>query len=224
MEENMFVFMIVMLTIMPIVLIIAFGFWWAKKRREAIQRVASELLFSYDARPIPDPHLDHPDMKLFNVGHSRRSSNLMRGIFQGIDLVVFDYHYAVGGGKHTSHYTQTVVIARIPDLDMPYFTLGPESFFHKIGDWFGKKDIDFPFNKEFSDRYLLKGDDEIRIGMVFKTHILDHFENRPEKDKINIEAKGERIIVFRSGRTVKSDDLKEHIINTTSLVKILSDS
>jgi len=41
--------------------------------------------------------------------------------------------------------------------------MGPESFFHRIGDVFGFKDIDFDEEPGFSGCYLLKGNDSIIV-------------------------------------------------------------
>ncbi len=37
----------------------------------------------------------------------------------------------------------------------------------RLGEWFGGKDIDFPDAPEFSDRFVLAGDDEERIRQFF---------------------------------------------------------
>jgi hypothetical protein len=220
--DLMIVLGIIVLIVFIIAIIILIALWYAKKRREALEAISLEIGFSFEAKPKPHPHLKYPDFKLFNIGHSRKGINLMKGVHQGTQFVLFDYHYTIGHGKHSRRYTQTVAIAHMPDLDLPHFTLAPESFFSKVGKLFGKKDINFKTHKNFSDSYLLRGDHEIRIRQVFKTHLLNYFEGI--SNKINIEAAQDKIMVFKTGKTIKPEGFSDHLFEVTSTVKMISDA
>ena len=67
----------------------------------------------------------------------------MKGSKNGFSLQVFDYKYTVGGGRSSHTYNQTVAYIKDMKVSLPFFTLGPENFFHKVGSVFGYKDIDF---------------------------------------------------------------------------------
>jgi len=52
----------------------------------------------------------------------------------------------------------------------------PENMFHRIGNYLGlSQDIDFKAYPEFSDNYLLQGDDEEMVRHVFGDQVLKHF-------------------------------------------------
>jgi hypothetical protein len=222
MSKLLIIFGIIALIVFIIVVIILLALWFAKKRREALKAISLELGFSFDAKPKPHPHLEYPDFKLFSIGHSRKGINLMKGVHQGTQLVVFDYKYTIGHGKHSHRYTQTVAIAHVPDIDLPHFTLAPESFFSKVGKLFGKKDINFKTHKNFSDSYLLRGDDETRIRQLFQMRLLNYFEGR--SNKINIEAGQDKIMVFRTGKSIKPENFSNHLFEVASTVKMISDA
>jgi len=196
--------------------------WYDKKRREAFKTISRELGFSFEPYPKNDPYLEYNNFKLFHMGRNLGVKNFMKGRFQGIDFEVYDFHYTVGFGKNKQHYNQTIAVANFDDLDLPLFVLGPESFFSKVAKLFGKNDINFVSHKKFSDTFLLKGDDEMGIRQVFKTHVLDFFEDINKN--INIEAEKGRIMVYKHNKTIKPKYLKNHLFEVATIVKIISDS
>ncbi len=61
---------------------------------------------------------------------------------------------------------------------MKNFSFDSESFFHKIRNIIGYKDIDFDTHPNFSKNYLLNGEDENAIRNVFNEGVLYFFENK----------------------------------------------
>lgn len=222
MDEETLIILFIATVAFLIFICVFLALWSVKKRREALRAIASNMVFSFEPKPSPSPHLDYPRFKLFQIGHSRRGLNLMKGNYLGIHFVIFDYHYTVGGGKHSQHYSQTVAIAHIDDLDLPYFTMGPESFFSKAGKIFGFNDINFDTNEKFSENYKLKGHDEIRIRELFNMQVLYFFEGK--SSKINIEAVNDQIMVFKPSKKIKTGDISEHLYEVSTIVNIISNA
>ncbi|RLG15093.1 MAG: hypothetical protein DRN71_02195 [Candidatus Nanohalarchaeota archaeon] len=201
-----------------ILAIVAFAFWSEKKRREELKTAAHRMAFSFS--PEKDVNLTVPmgNMKLFTKGHSRKAHNIMKGETNRVHWTVFDYEYTVGYGRHSHTYNLTVASAQLHDLSLPKFSLGPESFFDKLGDMIGYKDIDFDSNPEFSKRYLLKGMDESAIRKLFTHEILHYFEKRT--GTINIETDKNSIIVYTSGRRVDPKDMRAFITSASEAVNL----
>jgi hypothetical protein len=88
---------------------------------------------------------------------------------------VFDYRYTVSTGKSSHTFHQSVFFIQSKQLAMPQMLLKPENFFHKIGAWLGMQDIDFEEHPEFSDRYLLQGEDEERIRRTMSNETVMRF-------------------------------------------------
>lgn len=145
---------------------------------------------------------------LFQLGHSQKAYNLMEGHVAGSDLILMDYRYVVGSGKHQQTHQQTVVLLPHGGSHLPSFQLFPESFFQKIGNLFGYQHIKFPENKQFSERYQLRGPNEGAIRRAFSPQVLDWFAGQPGW---SVQAQEGWLLVFRSGTRIKPDQCPERI-------------
>jgi len=212
-------YLIFILVLAPVALVVMIAYRSEKKRKEELKKAAGRMGFSFS--PDNDNSLlsSLSVLKLFSRGYGRKAYNIMKGEMDRILWTVFDYRYTVGGGRSSTTYSQTVACAQV-DGDLPKFSLGPESFFHRLGDVLGYKDIDFESNRVFSDRYLLKGPDEASVRKLFTPEILTFFENR--KDIINIEAAGSRIIIYRNNKKVNPDNLRSFISEASKIARMLA--
>lgn len=192
-------------------------FYLAKKRRDELSAAARRMGFSFN--PGPDGSILHSmsGFDIFKVGHSQTVSNVMAGETDRVRLTIFDFKYAVG--KHS--YSQTMAVAEPGDAHIPKFSLGPESIFHKIGEIVGFKDIDFPGNKGFSDKYLLKGSDEAAVRAVFKPETLRFFESM--KDALNVESEGGRMAIYRMNKLVKPEEMSRFAGDAARIAKMFAD-
>jgi hypothetical protein len=120
------------------------------------------------------PNLDK--FALFSQGHSKSITNVVYGEMNGIKAALFDYYYAVGHGKHRSSYNQSVVYFEPPNLNLPFFSLRPESTIHKIISALGYQDIDFGNRPDFSSQYLLRSPDEQAVRDCFTDALLGFYE------------------------------------------------
>lgn len=142
-------------------------------------------------------------------------TNVMKGEMNRIHWTVFDYSYTISTGKSSATYTQTVAFAEMKDTTLPRFTLGPESFFHRIGNLFGYKDIDFENHPSFSKKYHLKGPDEQSIRHTFTPETLSYFESRTKP--VNLEGDSSRMIIYNSGKIIKPEEI-HHFIDGSSRI------
>ncbi len=148
-----------------------------RSRSEAFQKLARRLNMEYAYRDEYGLIKALTGFKLFGKGHSRRIYNLVSGTSQllNVQLHVFDYQYVIQAGNTPVRHRQTVFFIKAKDLDLPELYLKPEHFFHKIASFFGMDDIDFEEYPEFSDRYLLKGEDEERIRRRMTKEVVHFF-------------------------------------------------
>lgn len=191
------------------ILIIIGGLIWLnvfleKKRTEALRQAALRLGYNFFPKGDPVFTNELSGLQLFNQGHSRTLKNLMRGTTMDTEVAVFDYRYTVGSGKNQHTKKQTVVHLRSSKLNLPIFTLSPENIMHKIGGVFGYQDIDFEQHPDFSRRYLLRGQDESRIRLVFNDPLINFFAAR---NPVWLEGRGSDLIYYRSAKEVKPENL-----------------
>ncbi len=216
---------IVPLVIVGIVALIAGGIAWAyvheKKRRETLQQVAQQMGFSFEPKGPPPGAMGFGDCPLFKSGRSKRIYNVMQGAVADVQLHLFDYKYTVGSGKNSTTYNQTVAVFEMTQIKLPQFRLGPEGFFHKIGEMFGMQDIDFDTHPTFSKKYRLTSDDEATIRAAFTPTVLEFFEQHIAR-KWNVHCWDKWLVVYRSSHRAKPDDWPAFMEDTFGVVDVLT--
>ncbi len=205
---------IIIAAIMLIGMVVYLVFLYEKKRSDKLMDAANGIGFQFSRKA---EIVDIPAFQLFSKGHSKKYNNIMIGKKDGINWTIFDYMYTVGYGKSQKTYNQTIGVAKIENLSIPQFSLGPENFFHKIGEKFGMQDIDFPEKPEFSKKFLLKGENENAIRELFTNEPIRMFEQFPRP--FMMEGLGNSILIYRSLRRIKPEELIQFIDESSGLIK-----
>lgn len=179
-----------------------------KKRREALENFANELSLDF----FPDGHAELESeisgFGLFNQGHSRKIYNVILGETEIAKIALVDYRFTTGSGKNQQTHNQTVVVMESDQLQIPAFTLRPESLFDWFGSMMGFQDIDFDNHPEFSKMFVLKGPDEEAIRKFFDQELLDFFAG---KKGISFEAVPGKFIYFRGGKRTKPEEMRDYL-------------
>ena len=175
-----------------------------KERSVQFQALAGKLglKFHHEGDPAVQEALGH--LRLFKRGRRRKSKNMLSGRTQDVDLAVFGYRFTTGHGKNQRTHKQSVISFQSPHLSLPDFELRPEGMFHKIGQAFGYKDIDFDSNSEFSKRYLLRGEDEPAIRDIFNPELLAMITSL---HRVSVEASGDRLIFYRASKRIDPEEI-----------------
>ena len=202
-ELELALLIIGILAVVGVILVVAHRF--EKARSKQFQAVADELGLQF--YPNGDTAIQNAigQLRLFNQGHGRKTRNMLSGRTEDVDIAIFGYRYKTGGGKHQQTHQQTVISFRSPQLSLPEFELRPEHMFHKIGQAFGYKDIDFDSNPVFSKRYILRGQNEAAIRDLFTPEILAFFD---VQKGVSIEATNDRLIYYRASKRIKPEKVR----------------
>ncbi|MEO0433045.1 MAG: hypothetical protein AAF151_15270 [Cyanobacteria bacterium J06656_5] len=181
---------------------IVIGIVLDRKRTEAIKQLAATMGFDY--REHPQTYLPNTiwQFDLFNKGRNRRLKHLIQGTQEEAIVSVSDYQYTTGTQKNRTTHNQTVVFIESDRLNLPNFLLIPENIFHKVGNVFGYKDIDFDSHPEFSSQYLLKGTDEESVRSLFHDGILNIYQRHPGTSTEGLDT---LLIYYRKGQRFKPD-------------------
>lgn len=109
--------------------------------------------------------------KLFRYGNQRTIRNMisMKNLQENVYL--FDYEYTISSGNSHRRFRQTVKLYDSKLLGLPEFKLSPEGFFSILAEWFGRRDIDFSEDIQFSDSFLLSGEFEPVIRQYFTNDV-----------------------------------------------------
>lgn len=138
----------------------------AKKRREDLAKLASELGLQYDQNdPFKLPE-SYGNLDIFKQGHSRQAYNVLHGKQGKYPVKAFDYVFYTtetstdSKGNTTtrevSHYLSAIIFDA--DVDFPTLLIRPEGFFDKVAAAMGFDDIDFE-SAEFSRLFFVKSSD-----------------------------------------------------------------
>jgi hypothetical protein len=165
-----------------------------KKRTEEFKQVARDLGLEFVAEGDAAFFQSLNRFHLFSQGDSKKIWNLLRGKSNNVEVAIFDYSYNTHRGKHSHTWKHSVVCFRFEGPELPNFSLRPKNVWHKIGFWFGYPHIDFDSHPVFSSNYLLRGDDENAIRMLFADPILEFYEQNPG---LSTEGSGNMLLFYR---------------------------
>ncbi len=135
----------------------------ARKRREAMARIAAKLGLSFRA------DRDHALPERFQFlnklrqGSNRYAFNILEGTYHQQRFIAFDFHYETHshsskGGRRTHHHYFSFFIL-LQSQPFPELTIGPETFLSKIAQAVGYDDIDFE-SAEFSREFVVRSKDK----------------------------------------------------------------
>jgi len=159
------------------------------------------------------------ELRLFTLGRSRQAANALRGRLGRLDATLFDYRYTTGGGNSSRTHRQTVLAVELPGGTLPAFELRPEHVLHKISTALGYQDIDLDSRPEFSKAYLLRGADEADVRRFFQPEIVRQFERHPGW---SVEGQGSWLVIYRAGKRVRPDDLREFVRHGEAIAEVMS--
>ena len=182
--------------ILFVILLFVYSYYAAKKRAEAIMAIAPRMGFTYRDKA---GHLksEYTHLNLFSRGHSHRVINCLQGEKNGIEVSMADYHYTVGHGKGSTHYSQTICLIKDPSFDLPNFFVRRENkFFDYLGKLFGGQDINFPEDDRFSSAFVLQSKSEAETRNLFNQRVRDAFL-KFAGTTAQIEGQGDTIIVHK---------------------------
>jgi len=189
-----------------VIVIFAYSQYLARKRQEAMQAVADELGFEFKAEVPAGLTEEFERLPLFSRGRHRKVYNLLEGTTSNLRVQIFDYRFTTGAGKNQSTYNQTVICMRSRSLKLPVFTLQPEHFLHRIGEWFGIKDINFESHPNFSRSYHLISPQEELVRALFTPEVLEFFEEHPGHW---VEAGGQLWVLYRPNVKIPPEQIRD---------------
>jgi hypothetical protein len=179
-----------------------------RKRTEAFRRAADEMGFEFTPDPGEGVLRRYPGFHLFSQGRRPDVRNLLRGRAGGLEVSIFDYSYVTGSGKSRHTWRQTVLAFEFDDADLPGFSLRPEMWFHKIGQWLGYKDIDFDTHPGFSRKYVLRSAEEEAVRGIFNDHVLEYYEANPN---VCTEGCGGRLVYYRALKRIDPSEVRSFL-------------
>lgn len=197
------------------ILIPVLAFYFDRRRRRALEDLASAMGLRYNADG-PELHvLEGSGLEIFRLGHSRRASSLIEVPASGGSIMIFDYRYVTGSGKHSQTHNFTLALVSCRG-QVPHFDLKPETLMYKIGEMIGFKDIDLPAFPVFSDKYRLTGPDETAVHMFFTPARAAWFE---QNLGLRVQGAPGHVLLLKGERRLPVDEWQGFIEETKAFVQ-----
>ena len=138
---------------------IIYGIIAARKRREALATLAPRLGLTYSADKDYALADRFEFLDALARGSNRYAFNILSGVYQGHEVLVFDYHYETHstdskGRRQTHHHYFSFFILMLPQ-SFPEVRITQEGFLSKIAQTLGYDDIDFE-SAEFSRAFCVR--------------------------------------------------------------------
>jgi hypothetical protein len=175
--------------------------WWnaalRSRRVTELQEFAAHGKFTWSERDASwaSPYTGH--FRFFTHGYNPRFQDFLQRTTGDRSVCVFQFSYITGSGKSRTSHIQSVVLMVSSKMNLPSFMLEPENILHKIGEFFGGGDIDFPESPVFSSKYLFKGTELEWITSLFSPEVRAFFE---QNLGWSLEGIGDALIAFHHGR------------------------
>lgn len=192
------------------VVMIVVGQRQREQRQQAMGDLGREMGLHYD--PAKDRSFDerYPFFNALKRGNSRYAYNILRGAFEGRNIVGFDYHYQTSstdskGKRRTTNHHFSAVIFEV-GLPIHGLTIRPEGVFDRMKQFFGFDDIDFE-SAEFSRAFHVACKDRQLAYDVIQPETMDIMLQRP---RFYLHFDQGLVMVFRGSR-FKPDDYRAAI-------------
>ena len=177
-----------------------------KKRTEALHAVATDIGLDFSQTKDDALLAKMNAFSLFNKGRSRKMKNVMTTRTDIARITIFDYQYTTGGGDNSRTYRHTVVSIESDALSLPSFALRPEGVIQKVGAALGMQDIDFEGHPEFSNSFVLTGDDEQSVRKFFDAELLESLAQ--QRKGICVESTP-GLLIYHCGGRRKPEEVHE---------------
>ena len=153
------------------------------------------------------------------MGRNGKITNVMRSKVGDTDVYLFDYAYVVSTGKSSHTVRQTVFFADDKNWFLPNFRLKPETWWHKVLGKIGThRDINFPENPDFSDKFWVTGEFEQLIRQTFGPALQTFLAERPP---VHMEGSNYYFLAYKPGKTLPAAEARTFFEHCCALVEVL---
>ncbi len=160
----------------------------------------------------------------FEIRPIERKSNCLRGTFKDLNMSweIADVTFNEGQAFTAETFNMTLMLLKL-NRNIPVFTMEREGVLEKIFDrlmaFTGYKDIDFERYPDFSNKFLLMGNDESEIRTFFTDEVIGFFEDH---HIYHLESNGEALIIFNKIKLARTDETISFIDYGKDLATLLN--
>ena len=222
--------------LIPITIMAALGiaYWWAtvhdRKRREKLIELAQSLGLQISWELSPSDAERFRRFAVSKLGHTQNVKTVLCADSGETRMVVFDYEYIKGHGKHRICRIFSMVLCTDPRFKSPKLSLEPEAWHSVLADLTASigshlgvmlpRDIDFSEAPDFSSAFRLCASDE-KLAREFMN------ETRRQAlmahPKVRLEIDGDALLVMRPHFRLTADSIREYMAEALAATQFMVD-
>ena len=192
------------------------------QRQKRLRNLATEKDYEYSS--LVDWNTIYlKKFHFFEIRPIERKYNCLKGTFEDLNVSweIADVTFNEGQAFTAETFNTTLMILKL-NKKIPIFTMEKEAVLEKLFDrvmaFTGYKDIDFEMYPDFSNKFLLMGNNESEIRSFFTDEIVRFFENN---QIYHLESNGEAIIIFDKIKLARTDETIAFIDYAKELATLL---
>lgn len=194
------------------------------QRQKRLRNLATEKNYQYSSQ-VDWNTIYLKKFHFFEIRPIERKYNCLKGTFEDLNIAweISDITFNEGQAFTAETFNTTLMILKL-NQKIPVFSMEKEGVLGKIFDkvmaFTGYKDIDFEMYPDFSNKFLLMGNDESEIRSFFTDKIIRFFENN---HIYHLESNGEALIIFDKIKLARTDETIAFIKYGEELAKVLNE-
>lgn len=185
-----------------------YAYYQNRKRVEALRALAARRGWTFESGRDNSFETRYPGVECLRQGSRRYANNVLRGVSGDFRFCGFDYHYETystdSKGNTTTHHHNFSAVVLETNLPLKPLLIRAESFFDKVGEFFGVDDIDFE-SHEFSKKFYVKAEDRRWAFDVIHQSTMEFLLAAP---RFTIQFAGPRVIAYRDD-TFDPDEVEQ---------------
>jgi len=192
-------------------------------RQTRLQNLANDKNYQYTNK-IDTDISKLENFHFFAIRPVENKSNCLKGTFKEMNISweIADVAFNEGAAFTAETFSTTVMILKL-NKKIPIFAMEKEGVFEKIFDrvmaFTGYKDIDFEMYPDFSNKFLIMGNNEPEIRSFFTDKIIRFFEYH---HIYHLESNGEELIIFDKIKLARTEETIAFIDYGKELAALLS--
>jgi hypothetical protein len=207
---------------MVMIALVIYGALQARKRREETALLAGRLGLSFSTAHDRNLARQFSFLDRLGQGSNRYAFNVLSGLFQGQQVLAFDYHYETystdsKGRRQTHHHYFSFFILMLP-VPFPELTITRETIFSKIAQAIGFGDINFE-SHEFSRTFRVRSKDKKFAYDVCHSQMMEYLLANPD---LNIEIEG-RALALGFGSCLSAEKIEANLLRLIKCRALLPD-
>ncbi len=194
-------------------------YWWRNNRRTRMQQLAQQLQLAYE--PTGGAAVEEKLDRFWMADRffAAQSKNVLRGQFEGVDMILCDFPIRFGGVENSG--SPTVALFESDRFgELPAFAIFTKFPLQIVNDMLAPDSYAFADLPELAESRTVHGEDRAAIRPILTPPLIDFLIERPH---LHIEGSGNRLLVYRLGNQLAPTKIVPFLEDLRPLITYFAD-